>query len=667
MECKSCMHSDHEEGKVASNMADDHVADQDQAVLRDPDEIMLDVYGDDLIFSEDAFSAMPYFPCISSPSPSSGAGSTTLHAAAASSSSSSSSSVDSWTFLQVADGVGVGFDDVGHPQPEDAAVATSTSVVEHEQSGGGDDFPIDVEQLDVDVLDEEDIDLFDLSIDVDDPSWDPSSLLQADEAEATHGRDEVGVLMPEQQEQGSCNNNSEHEPARIFLDWLKNNRDAISPEDLRSIKLKRSTIECAARRLGRTQQGRTQLLRLILTWVQNNHLQRKRPVVSNPNPNQIDRGGASWIPGAANPQQTLLAAVGDGDEMSYPSALVAGPCGYRHCSTAPNGSVVVNSQPFSPAIDFLDVTAAGPWPALPPQFSSFPSVVPPQYSGGFVNHFHAMYHRGTGQRLGGVGVASSATKEARKKRMARQRRFAHRNHHNNQPQLAGGGNQDVGDTGSTHSINGRNWTFWNSMPAAAAAAHETPISASMQPPPAAQLQQKSSDQHAPGYQKRQGWKGEKNLKFLLQKVLKQSDVGSLGRIVLPKKEAETHLPELDARDGISIPMEDIGTSKVWNMRYRFWPNNKSRMYLLENTGDFVRSNGLQEGDFIVIYSDVKCGKYMIRGVKVRQPTEPRALSSRNAAKLRQRRNGLEKMSGACSMRGNSSIDVEADENDEEDA
>lgn len=32
----------------------------------------------------------------------------------------------------------------------------------------------------------------------------------------------------------------------------------------------------------------------------------------------------------------------------------------------------------------------------------------------------------------------------------------------------------------------------------------------------------------------QGWKGEKNLKFLLQKVLKQSDVGSLGRIVLPK-------------------------------------------------------------------------------------------------------------------------------------
>jgi hypothetical protein len=32
----------------------------------------------------------------------------------------------------------------------------------------------------------------------------------------------------------------------------------------------------------------------------------------------------------------------------------------------------------------------------------------------------------------------------------------------------------------------------------------------------------------------QGAKTDKNLRYLLQKVLKQSDVGSLGRIVLPK-------------------------------------------------------------------------------------------------------------------------------------
>lgn len=38
---------------------------------------------------------------------------------------------------------------------------------------------------------------------------------------------------------------------------------------------------------------------------------------------------------------------------------------------------------------------------------------------------------------------------------------------------------------------------------------------------------------------------------------------------IEQKEAETHLPELEARDGISITMEDIGTSRVWNMRYRY--------------------------------------------------------------------------------------------------
>lgn len=34
---------------------------------------------------------------------------------------------------------------------------------------------------------------------------------------------------------------------------------------------------------------------------------------------------------------------------------------------------------------------------------------------------------------------------------------------------------------------------------------------------------------------------DKNLRFLLQKVLKQSDVGSLGRIVLPKVRQSTPL------------------------------------------------------------------------------------------------------------------------------
>ncbi|KAK8962666.1 B3 domain-containing transcription factor FUS3 [Platanthera guangdongensis] len=68
------------------------------------------------------------------------------------------------------------------------------------------------------------------------------------------------------------------------------------------------------------------------------------------------------------------------------------------------------------------------------------------------------------------------------------------------------------------------------------------------------------------------------LRFLLQKELRNSDVSSLGRIVLP----------------------------------RFWPNNKSRMYILENTGNFVKSHNLQLGDFIMLYKDDDKDKYVIR-------------------------------------------------------
>lgn len=38
--------------------------------------------------------------------------------------------------------------------------------------------------------------------------------------------------------------------------------------------------------------------------------------------------------------------------------------------------------------------------------------------------------------------------------------------------------------------------------------------------------------------------------------------------------------------------------------------NLSWIYYYVVEGDFVRANGLQEGDFIVIYSDVKCNKYV---------------------------------------------------------
>ncbi|XP_068651077.1 B3 domain-containing protein LFL1-like [Aristolochia californica] len=105
------------------------------------------------------------------------------------------------------------------------------------------------------------------------------------------------------------------------------------------------------------------------------------------------------------------------------------------------------------------------------------------------------------------------------------------------------------------------------------------------------------------------------LRFLLQKELQNSDVSSLGRMVLPKKEAEAHLPILNARDGIMITMEDMENARVWNFKYRYWPNNKSRMYILEHIGEFIKAHGLRSGDVILIFKDDHPPKYLIQARK----------------------------------------------------
>ncbi|KAF5190619.1 B3 domain-containing transcription factor abi3 [Thalictrum thalictroides] len=59
------------------------------------------------------------------------------------------------------------------------------------------------------------------------------------------------------------------------------------------------------------------------------------------------------------------------------------------------------------------------------------------------------------------------------------------------------------------------------------------------------------------------------LRFLLQKELRQSDVGNLGRVVLPKRASEAFLPNLASKEGILISMDDIDGLRIWNFKYRF--------------------------------------------------------------------------------------------------
>ncbi|KAK6928580.1 B3 DNA binding domain [Dillenia turbinata] len=107
----------------------------------------------------------------------------------------------------------------------------------------------------------------------------------------------------------------------------------------------------------------------------------------------------------------------------------------------------------------------------------------------------------------------------------------------------------------------------------------------------------------------------RRLRFLFQKELKNSDVSSLRRMVIPKKAAESHLPLLESKEGIVMHMDDIDGVHIWSFRYRFWPNNNSRMYVLENTGDFVNAHDLRLGDFVMLYQDYETQTYVIRARK----------------------------------------------------
>ncbi|KAL0377248.1 UNVERIFIED_CONTAM: B3 domain-containing transcription factor FUS3 [Sesamum radiatum] len=117
------------------------------------------------------------------------------------------------------------------------------------------------------------------------------------------------------------------------------------------------------------------------------------------------------------------------------------------------------------------------------------------------------------------------------------------------------------------------------------------------------------------------------LSYLFKKQLKNSDVSALRRMVLPKRDAEIHLPVLEAKEGISISMLDMDGIHEWWFKFRYWPNNSSRMYVLESTGDFVYTHGLVPDDYILVYQNVEDGRYVIEARKKEDYDTPRMLDN----------------------------------------
>ncbi|CAH1448413.1 unnamed protein product [Lactuca virosa] len=107
---------------------------------------------------------------------------------------------------------------------------------------------------------------------------------------------------------------------------------------------------------------------------------------------------------------------------------------------------------------------------------------------------------------------------------------------------------------------------------------------------------------------------------LFEKVLSASDAGRIGRLVLPKKCAEAYLPPISQPEGYPLVVQDL-KGKDWVLQFRFWPNNNSRMYVLEGVTPCIQSMQLQAGD-TVTFSRLEPEGKLVMGFRKASPSSP---------------------------------------------
>ncbi|XWS15671.1 hypothetical protein CRYUN_Cryun34aG0021900 [Craigia yunnanensis] len=100
---------------------------------------------------------------------------------------------------------------------------------------------------------------------------------------------------------------------------------------------------------------------------------------------------------------------------------------------------------------------------------------------------------------------------------------------------------------------------------------------------------------------------------LFEKMLSASDAGRIGRLVLPKKCAEAYFPPIAQPEGLPLKVQD-SKGKEWIFQFRFWPNNNSRMYVLEGVTPCIQNMRLQAGD-IVTFSRLEPGGKLVMGFR----------------------------------------------------
>ncbi|KAL9462612.1 hypothetical protein AB3S75_000585 [Citrus x aurantiifolia] len=100
---------------------------------------------------------------------------------------------------------------------------------------------------------------------------------------------------------------------------------------------------------------------------------------------------------------------------------------------------------------------------------------------------------------------------------------------------------------------------------------------------------------------------------LFEKILSASDAGRIGRLVLPKACAEAYFPHISQSEGVPLRVQDV-KGKEWVFQFRFWPNNNSRMYVLEGVTPCIQSMQLQAGDTIT-FSRIDPGGKLVMGFR----------------------------------------------------
>lgn len=107
---------------------------------------------------------------------------------------------------------------------------------------------------------------------------------------------------------------------------------------------------------------------------------------------------------------------------------------------------------------------------------------------------------------------------------------------------------------------------------------------------------------------------------LFEKVLSASDAGRIGRLVLPKACAEAYFPPISQPEGLPLKIQDA-KGKEWHFQFRFWPNNNSRMYVLEGVTPCIQSLQLQAGD-TVTFSRIDPEGKLVMGFRKATNTAP---------------------------------------------